>query len=85
MLTYDLQKGPTLINPKPLVPDPQALDCKIFFSQSFASFFFWMFGLGFAESGEIWRIRQITAEILRICQTIESVKLPQKFSGFAKL
>ena len=42
----------------------KGVDCKIFWEQIFASFLEWNFGLEFAESGEIWRIRQITAEIL---------------------
>ena len=45
-----------------------AVDCKIFWEQTFASFFFWIFGLEFAVPRGIWRIRRITAEICRICQ-----------------
>ena len=44
------------------------LDCKIFSEQAFASFLERDFGLEFAEPSGIWRIRQITAEICRICQ-----------------
>ena len=44
------------------------LNCKIFWKQTFASFLERNFSLEFAEFGGIWRIRQITAEICRICQ-----------------
>jgi hypothetical protein len=44
------------------------LDRKIFWEQTFASFLESNFALEFAEPGGIWRIRQITAEICRICQ-----------------
>ena len=48
------------------------LDCKIFWDQTFASFLERNFGLQFAEPGGIWRIRQITAEICRICQICQA-------------
>ena len=48
--------------------DTPPLDCKIFWEQTFANFLERNFGLQFAEPGEIWRIRQIPAEICRICQ-----------------
>ena len=42
-------------------------DCKIFWEHNFASFLERNFGLEFAGPSGIWRIRQITAEICRIC------------------
>ena len=65
---------------------PNPLGCKIFWEQNFASFLERNFGLEFAEPGGIWRIRQITAEICRICQICPAtlkIKLNCNFWKFA--
>jgi hypothetical protein len=51
---------------------------EIFWDQAFASFLEMNFGLQLAEPGGIWRIRQITAEICRICQICRAtIKIKQ--------
>ena len=50
------------------ITNHRLVDCKIFWEQTLASFFFWIFGLEFAEPGK----------------SGESGKLPLKFVGFAK-
>ena len=70
----------------PTKNNDSVLDCKIFWEQTFASFLEWNFGLEFAEPVEIWRIRQITAEICRIpqiCPATVRIKLNCNFWKFA--
>ena len=59
---------PTKNSRPPSHPQSPRLDCKIFWEQNLASFFFGHFGLQFAVPRGIWRIGQITAVICRICQ-----------------
>ena len=58
----------------------------LFWNRLLQVFFFSIFGLEFAETGKIWRIRQITAEICRICQIFRAtlrIKLICNFYKFA--
>jgi hypothetical protein len=62
------------------------VDCKIFWEQTLASFLERNFGLQFAVPRGIWRIRQIAAEICRICQIFTAtlrIKLNCNFLKFA--
>ena len=68
------------------IDQSNGLDCKIFWEHTFASSIERNFGFQFAEPGEIWRIRQITAEICRICQICPAtlkIKLNCNFWKFA--
>ena len=59
---------------------------KIFSEQTFASLLEWNFDLEFVETRGIWRIRQITAGICRICQILTAtlkIKLNCNFGKFA--
>ena len=66
-LMLQLTQDPTSTTLVKILPHFLEVDCKIFWEQNFASFLERNFGFEFAEPGGIWRIRQITAEICRIC------------------